>query len=307
MSTGMVFDLKRFAVHDGPGIRTTIFLKGCSLRCAWCHSPESQSSLPELIYLAARCKGCGACARACPLGLLDAGPASLRRDLCTLCGNCAAECFTGALSIVGRLTKVDDLVAVAARDTALYQASGGGVTISGGEPALQPEFTAALVAALKARGLHVAIETAGNVTWDSLWTTCRNADLVFFDFKHPTSEQHRRWTGDGNELILANLRSIAAESAIGTMRLVVRMPLVPGVNDGPGDLAAMADLLSGIRGIQAVEILPYHNLGAPKYAAVGRVCALGDIQCPTAEQLARAARWFAAAGLPVVCESGVIL
>jgi len=303
--TGMIFDLKRFAVHDGPGIRTTVFLKGCSLHCAWCHSPESQNPHPEVLFLATRCQGCGACAAACPRGLLDSGPAMLDRRLCDACGLCAEVCYAGALTIAGHLIDLADLVELLLRDRVLYAASGGGVTVSGGEPALQPAFVADLLETLHGDGVHTAVETAGNVEWDDLWRACAAADLVLYDFKHHSASAHRRWTGAGNEQVLANLVRLSERFASSGQALVVRIPLIPGVNDSQQDLSTMAAWLAKLPALAWVELLPYHNLGLPKYGAIGRSCDAAQLT-PVTEGALRAARdWLAGVGAPVILEGEV--
>lgn len=300
--TGMIFDLKRFAVHDGPGIRTTVFLKGCSMRCAWCHSPESQSPHPELLFLATRCRSCGACAAACPRGLLDRGPEALDRQLCDACGLCAEACYAGALTIAGHMIDVADLIELLLRDRLLYAASGGGVTVSGGEPALQPEFVADLLQTLRGLGIHTAVETAGSVAWDDLWRTCGAADLVLYDLKHHSTSAHRRWTGTGNQQILANLARLSEQFALSGQTLAVRIPLIPGANDSQQDLSTMAGWLAKLPALAWVELLPYHNLGLPKYSALGRSCDVAQMIPVTEGELRTARDWFAGVGAPVILE-----
>lgn len=316
---GIVFDIKRSAVHDGPGIRTTAFLKGCSLRCRWCHSPESQSSLPELMYSAAICTGCGECAGACPRSLLDRGPAQLARSACQVCGCCASACPSGALEIIGWRAEASDVISLLERDSLLYAASGGGVTVSGGEPALQPEFAAAILSGARARGFHTALQTAGHVGWTALETLLRHTDLVLYDLKHAAPARHQSLTGACNDTIIDNLRRVAqlaanaanagnagdAGSGAAGPRFIVRVPVIPGLNDDPQDISALARMLAALPALpERVELLPYHNLGAPKYPALGRKYQLSGLEQPSRPALALLAGVIAGFGFNVV-EEGI--
>jgi pyruvate formate lyase activating enzyme len=190
--TGVVFDVKHFAVHDGPGIRTTIFLKGCPLRCAWCHSPESQSLRPEIAHSPDLCIGCEACVEACPNGAQTLGPDKILRDLCTGCGSCAEVCYAGALTLYGRRATVEELIEEVGKDRLLYETSGGGVTISGGEPIMQPRFASALLEALKREVYHTALDTCGQVEWKTLEKILEDVDLVLYDLKQMDPVSHER-------------------------------------------------------------------------------------------------------------------
>ena len=301
--TGTVFDIKRFAVHDGPGIRTTVFLKGCPLRCAWCHSPESQSSRPEVIYTATLCSACGACAAACPLALLQEGPQSLDRAACQACGACAAVCYNGALRLAGYQASVDELLPRLLRDRLLYESSGGGVTLSGGEPAMQPVFASALLHSLRESGINTAVETAGPVHWEALAAVLADTDLVLFDLKHASDQHHARLTGAGNSLIQANLRQLSELAAArGTPGVMVRLPVIPGLNDDDAGLAALGALLSGLPRLDGVQLLPYHDLGVPKYASLGRTYGVTVARSPAAAHMRHIAGLLAGYGLEVSVE-----
>jgi len=295
---GIIFDVKHFAVHDGPGIRTTIFLKGCPLRCLWCHSPESQSPLPEVAYYPNLCIGCGACVEACPNGAQTLGTPKILRELCTGVGRCAEECYAGATIMYGRAASVGDILEEADKDRLLYETSGGGVTLSGGEPTMQPRFAATLLGALKERGYHTTLDTCGHAEWGVLEKVMANADLVLYDLKHIDSFTHEEITGVPNRLILANLERAAGSGKT----LVVRVPVIPGYNDSPENFKAMAGFLGGLKGVEAVELLPYHNLGAPKYPALGREYPLEGLRSPEPEELIELGSLLEAEGLRVVIE-----
>ena len=296
--SGIVFDVKHFAVHDGPGIRTTVFLKGCPLRCLWCHSPESQSPRPEIAYYPHFCIGCGACVEACPHGAQILGTPKIIRERCQGAGRCAEECYAGATIMYGEEATVEELLEEVDKDRLLYETSGGGVTLSGGEPAMQPGFASALLGAFKERGYHIALDTSGHAEWGVLEKVMADADLVLYDLKHMDSFTHEEITGVPNRLILANLERAAGSGKT----LVVRVPVIPGYNDSPENFTAMAGFLGGLRGVEAVELLPYHNLGTPKYNALGRGYPLEGLQTPEPEELSVLGSLLEAEGLMVVLE-----
>jgi pyruvate formate lyase activating enzyme len=297
--TGLVFDIKHFAVHDGPGIRTTVFLKGCPLRCGWCHSPESQNPRPEIAFYPDLCIGCGACVEACPNGAQNMDPEKIRRELCTGCGACADACYAGALVKFGDRVTVEEVLREVEKDRLLYETSWGGVTLSGGEPAAQSQFASELLKSLNWAGYHTALDTSGYAPWEVFEEVTRHADLVLYDLKHMDPRIHEELTGAPNELILSNLRSLSLQAS---KTIIVRLPVVPGLNDSNENIEATAEFLEGLGNIEAVELLPYHNLGAPKYEALGWEYLLSHLGPPTREHLEEMRKLLEARGLRTILE-----
>lgn len=297
MANGLIFDLRRFSIHDGPGIRTTVFFKGCPLNCAWCHNPESQSFAPELMLLPNRCVDCGACAATCPHGAIwKMGDHWVTdRGICRVCGDCVAVCYADGRQIVGREYSLDELMETIMSDEAFYAQSGGGVTFSGGEPLAQPEALKALLQACKARGYHNALDTCGHAPWSAFEEVLPLLDLVLYDLKLLDPEKHRQYTGVSNELILENLEKLAKTGK----ELWLRIPIIPGVNDSPDDLAASAAFIRGLDGNPRVFILPYHDVASSKYPNIGADQRLGKIAPADQEAMDRAAAYFLERGLPV--------
>ncbi len=285
--TGTVADILRFATHDGPGIRTTVFLKGCPLACVWCHNPETIAPGPELGYLAHRCVGCGECVGVCAEGAhrMEGGRHVFERARCVACGACAEVCLGDALVFYGREMTPEQVLATVREDRTFYDTTGGGVTVSGGEPLLQPEFCAELLGLAQGEGLHTAVDTCGMVSWEAFARVLAVTDLFLFDVKQIDPALHRRHAGSDNRLILENLRRLCEYGAA----VEVRIPLVPGINDDDASIDAAGALLGGLEAIQAVTVLPFNPLARSKYAALGRDDPMPQSPPPSDEQLRRVA------------------
>ncbi|MBN2450050.1 MAG: glycyl-radical enzyme activating protein [Lentisphaeria bacterium] len=294
---GCVADIKRFAVHDGPGIRTTLFLKGCSLACSWCHNPETISPSPEIGFLRGRCTGCGRCVTACPEGahVVRDGAHVFERAACVACGRCVAACFYGALEYYGREMSVSEAAAAVLEDRTFYAMSGGGCTLSGGEPLLQADFCAALCARLGQTGIHRAVDTAGAVPWAAFEAVLPHTDLFLYDVKHLDDQAHRAHTGASNALIIENLQRLSRQG----VPIEVRIPLVPGFNDSNDALQAFGSCLAGLPNLTRVRLLPFHALARSKYAAIGRSDTMPATQPPDAAAWAAAADVLRRCGLDV--------
>ncbi|RPJ73549.1 MAG: glycyl-radical enzyme activating protein [Acidobacteria bacterium] len=293
---GTVLRFERFAIHNGPGIRTTVFLKGCPLRCAWCHSPESQQLEPEFMPQPERCIECRACTGACPHhAVVPAATAdSVAPEVCTVCGECVAACPTGARELVGEVFTVPQLMARIERDRIFYDESNGGVTFSGGEPLMQPAFLHEMVIRCRMSAIHVAVDTCGHADASALLDVAPDTDLFLFDLKVMDEERHRALTGASNVRILQNLERLAAEHP----NVLVRFPLIPGVNDDDRNVHAMGAFLASLR-LTRVDVLPYHRAGIAKHDRLQRAYPLPDTQPPSADQVTRVVRLLESCGLIV--------
>ncbi len=286
---GRVFNIQRYSIHDGAGIRTLVFLKGCPLHCLWCCNPESQKSRPEIGFVESRCVGsdiCGApCVSVCPLKAIHLngqGRPSIDRESCDACGKCAAACGKDALKVVGREMTVDEVMAEVEKDRAFYRRSGGGVTVGGGEPLAQYRFAAELLEAAQAAYLHTALETCGHAPWSHLEAVLKHVDLLQFDLKHMNSAKHRDLTGQSNELILGNLKRVLSVKA--PQDVIVRIPVVPGCNDSAENVRETAGFVAEL-GLKQVELVPNHRLGVSKYAQYGMVYPLAGGELVPQERL----------------------
>lgn len=271
-----VFDIQRFSVHDGPGIRTTVFLKGCPLNCLWCHNPESKAKYPEVMLYEKLCIGCGECVSACEDKLHTFGDDGheIDRENCKRCLKCASSCVAGALTVSGKEMDSSDVLSEVMRDKSFYDNSGGGVTVSGGEPLMHTEFCAELLSAAKAQGINTAIETSGFGKWENIKRLSACVDFFLWDYKETNPERHREYTGVDNSLILENLAKLDSLGA----NIVLRCPIIPGLNDREEHFRGIADIANKHNSIIRVELEPYHSLGKGKATAIGKDYPLGDMK-----------------------------
>ena len=294
---GILLEPKRFAIHDGPGIRTTFFFKGCVLKCIWCHNPESISPKPQMGYYAHKCINCGECADVCPVKAHTFSADGIHQFdplLCNDCGKCEEVCLGKALKQYGKEMTVDEVMKIALEDRTFYQESQGGVTLSGGEPLMQPDFTLALLKELKNAGLHTAVDSCANVATSHFEKILPYTDMFLIDFKHADSAEHKKLTGSGNELICKNLEWLSNQGA----EIEIRIPVVPGCNDSPDNMERTADFLGKLH-LEAVRLLPYHSLAGSKYGAVNMPDTMPKVPAPTTETMERFAAVLQSRGLTV--------
>jgi pyruvate formate lyase activating enzyme len=279
---GLIYNIQRYSIHDGPGIRTTVFLKGCSLRCLWCQNPESIKSFPEVGYSEIKCAKDYACVKACPRKAIkivrEGHPIHIDRKLCRICKEytCVDACNNGALRLIGEYRTVEYVLNQIEQDALFYRNSNGGVTLSGGEPLHQPHFALNLLKECKEKGFHTALDTSGYADWAVLRETLPFVDLVLYDMKCFKRDDHLTFTGVSNETILQNLKSIASKM---DTPVIARMPVIPGYNDSQENIIETAKFLKDI-GIKEVTLLPYHKLGTGKYKIVGKKYLLKEVEVP---------------------------
>jgi pyruvate formate lyase activating enzyme len=299
--TGTIFDIKKFAIHDGPGIRTTVFFQGCPLSCWWCHNPESQSHSPVLLYRANRCVMCATCVETCPQNGIkitrsaDGNIAATDRTKCDVCGECAEVCYHGAREVSGREMTVEDVLAEIERDVPFYDQSGGGVTFSGGEPLLQRRFLIELLRECKLREINTAVDTSGFAAWDTINQIRANVDLFLYDLKVIDDDRHKNFTGVSNKLILQNLNRLAWSGS----QIEIRIPLIPEINDDAENLEGTAAFLADLPNISGVELMAYHHIAEAKYQSLGMEYYLKGTSPPTTNTMLTAAQYFEDVGLKV--------
>jgi len=282
MTSGSIFDIKRYAINDGPGIRTAIFFKGCPLECWWCHNPEGQSSQPQLMFRSNRCKASKACLEVCPQHAIHWEDGSITDwGVCDDCGRCAGVCYAGAREVVGRIVSVDQLMEEIERDIPFYDQSKGGVTFTGGEPMFQREFLYESLLACKKQGIHTAVDTSGYSFWEGFEIISPLVDLFLYDLKLMDENKHKQYTSVFNQMILDNLQKLSRAKA----HIIVRIPLIPGVNDDVKNIELSSVFLAGLPFLDQVELMPYHEIGLEKYQALGMKYKLKEIRPTTGKHI----------------------
>jgi pyruvate formate lyase activating enzyme len=281
---GLISTVQKYSTKDGPGIRSTVFFKGCPLGCLWCSNPELIRSRPDLLYTREKCARCGTCIETCLLCALSFGEEGFMlvdRSLCDSCGNCVKACPNGALELIGKEVTVDELSDELLKDRVFYQTSGGGVTFSGGEPLWQSGFVAQVAHRMKEEGVHTTLDTAGDVGWCHFEEVLDFIDLVLFDIKFSDRDNHRQFTGRENDLVLANAQLLSQRR----VPMHVRLVMIPGVNDNEAEIRARMEIVTSLKSVKQVDILPYHRYGAGKYARLGLEYPLMEMKEHTKEQI----------------------
>ena len=296
--TGIIFDIKKYAIHDGPGIRTTVFLKGCPLRCGWCHNPEGIAATPELLFHENRCmNGCDECLTHCSQGAISRknGRISINKEKCKLTGDCTRACPTGAIEMVGIKRSVEQVMDEIEKDRIFYEKSKGGVTYSGGEPLLQIDFLDALLSECQKRNLHTVVDTSGYAPWENLERIQDKVDLFFYDLKMIDDVKHREMTCVSNQIILDNLTRLATKKN----RIKIRIPVVAGLNDAQEDMVQITDFLASLPDIKDISLLPYHKIGDQKYTDLSRPLPRPEFRSPSLEKIEKIKAQIEASGFSV--------
>jgi len=301
--TGVIFNVQRYSTEDGPGIRTTVFIKGCPMHCPWCHNPEGLDSRPELMWYDVRCIGARECLEACPEDALTLTPEGMviDRELCDACGDCEEACPAAALEVIGRERTAADVAAEALRDKVFYEKSGGGVTLSGGEPALQVDFSLALMGMLKEEGIHLALDTCGGVRWERLKPLVDLSDLVLMDIKIMDEEKHLKHTGVPLELVLENARQVAELG----LTLWIRTPVIPGYTDSEENVRAVARFIrENLPTVERYDLLAFNNTCDAKYRRLDKLFPLSGESLISEQKMGELAGAAAEEGLDVARWSG---
>lgn len=290
--TGTVFDIKKYAIHDGPGIRTTVFFKGCPLHCAWCANPESWDISPEIIYSEISCIKCFSCIKICPVSAINFEKSSnkikVNKDVCTSCNKCIDECPTKALKLVGKHYSVGELISEIKDDESFYRESKGGITLSGGEPTMQYNFLLKFIKKCKENYLNIVLDTCGYISWSIMEEIIKYVDLVFYDIKIINSFKHKEYTGKSNEIILKNAQRISSLD----IPMVIRFPLVPGYNDSEKDIKSLGMFASKLKSVKEIDILPYHRLGESKHVKLRGKYKLEGVQLPNNIMIQKVKKWL---------------
>ena len=282
VTTGVIFNIQRYSIHDGPGIRTTVFLKGCPLNCWWCQNPESQLSGQEMIFWGDRCISCGACSAICSSNAIQIknGLPVTEKEKCLLCGKCIEKCPALAREMIGKKLTTEEVIKEIEKDLVFYEESGGGVTFSGGEPLKQSEFLESLLNGCREKKIHTAVDTCGYISWEILNKISPKVDLFLYDLKLMDIGKHKKYTGVSNEIILENLKKLSSIHN----NIFIRFPVIPGINDDYQNIKETGEFLSSLK-IAQVNLLPYHYIGIDKYRRLGRTYKLATIQSPSEEKL----------------------
>ncbi|MBU3145072.1 trans-4-hydroxy-L-proline dehydratase activase [Clostridium sp. CF012] len=296
MTSSTIINIQKYSIHDGPGIRTTVFFKGCPLNCWWCHNPESQNLNPEIMFFKERCTGCGTCVKRCPEKAIQfvKGFPVFNESKCTLCGKCSDFCLSNARELVGKDITVKNLMKEIIKDEVFYEESNGGVTFSGGEPLMHADYLYNILKICKDKGIHTTVDTSGYASWKQFEKIVDNVDLFLFDIKHMNNEKHIKYTGVENVIILENLKKLSQRGS----NIYIRMPLIAGINDDDETIDAAVDFLSKINLIH-VDLLPYHKMGMDKYRRLNIEYKLSGLEKPSDEVMNKISEKFKSAGIKI--------
>ncbi len=294
---GVIFNIMKYSIHDGPGIRTTVFFKGCPLSCSWCHNPEGRKTSLQVVRFPNKCIGCGKCVRVCPTNAIYMEKGEIKFDInkCNQCGECTKLCYAAAMEIVGKAVTVNEVMKEIEKDYVFYEESGGGVTFSGGEPFAQPEFLKELLKSCKNKGIHTAVDTCGYVKEDILLDNAPLIDLFLYDIKIMDDKEHIKYTGVSNKIILENLKALTELDK----RIFIRIPIIPGISDSDKNIDEISKFLLPLRNIEQINILPYHNIATEKYKRLGKEYSLEAVEIPSDEKMANIQRKLESQGFKV--------